>query len=74
MIEINKRETEEVSAGFAPPTNIHPGMNANIAVTSFRGLGLVGASFAAGFAAGGWLAANTGIDEWLADKAWTYFR
>lgn len=55
MKELNSIELNKVDGGFAPPNNIHPGMNARLAMTSFRGLSLVGAAFSGGFAAGTFL-------------------
>ena len=55
MKELSLEQQEKVSGGLTPPSNIHPGMNARLAMTSFRGLGLLGAAFSGGFAAGTFL-------------------
>lgn len=67
---LDMNSVKAVNGGFRPPTHIFPGMNARLALTTFRGMGLVGMAFGMGYSAGTYLAENTGIDEWIADAAW----
>lgn len=66
MKELNIEDMEIISGGLQPPSNIHPFMDVRIALTTFKGMGLVGAAFGVGYAAGQWLNENTPIQDWVA--------
>jgi nucleoside recognition membrane protein YjiH len=66
MKELTCEQVNEVSGGFKPPTDVWPGMSARLALTTFRGLSLVGIAFSAGFKAGKYLNENTPIQKKIA--------
>lgn len=67
MRELAVKDLEVVSGGLAPPTNLHPRMDARIAVESFKGWGVLGSAFGLGYTIGSWLNDNTPVQAWIAD-------
>lgn len=41
MKELTCEQVNEVSGGFKPPTDVWPGMSARLALTTFKGWGLL---------------------------------
>lgn len=75
MRELQITELDDVYGGVDDSLTV-----AGLTITGVRAgltLGAVGAAVGAagsvGWGVGGWLAENTNIDEWLADKAWNMF-
>ena len=69
MRELTISEMSVVGGAFVPPSSVHPFMDYRIALTTFRGMGYVGAAFTAGYTLGELLNEHTGIQAWIADNA-----
>ena len=72
MKELDIKELDRVCGGVDDNLSV-----AGLTITGIRaGLtfgaatAAIGAAGSVGWGVGGWLAEHTGIDEWLADKAW----
>ncbi|MEI8570484.1 hypothetical protein U737_16360 [Methylomonas sp. LW13] len=68
MRELTITEMSVVGGGFIPPSEIHPFMDARIALTTFKGLGYLGVAFKIGYTLGEILNENTDIQKFIAQN------